>query len=519
MPKSSIFRFAAPVVGALALIVIASPASGQVLEHEYLIPAMGTKTQRFGASLAVDGDVMVAGAPQEDTNAVNAGAAFVFRWDGLLDTWIEEQQLFPSDPEAGAQFGSSVGVSGDLIVVGAPLEDNTNGSNAGAFYVFRFDSVTGAWNQEQKLIENGGFNGNKFGAAISISGNVVVVGAPECNGASGWDSGCAFVFRYTGSSTLWIAEEMLVDPDSRSGDQASAAVAIEGDLVLVASPHSAEGGNVDAGSVAVWRRSGGIWSFDQELTASHQSTGDEFGLSVAVKDGLVIAGAPLEDHSASLVDAGAAYVFRHDGKSYVEEVRITHPSPGASQEFGSDVDIRGNLALVGASHDDDANSDAGAACTFRFARRTWAFDQPLGASDTAANDHFGGQVAMNATQMLVAAADNDKASGGNDWGAVYGYLAAEISLEITPSAPAAGAPLTFTAFPGTPNDLVITAVMDVNGASFFLTIFPDLFASNHIWSTTVSAPDPLFRFHVGFRSFKVGAAGPIVFSEMAYVDV
>jgi hypothetical protein len=518
MQSKSILQFAPPTIGALAWLALALPASGQGLEHEYVTPAAGTSTQRFGYALAVDGDVMVAGAPSEDTQALNAGAAFVFRWDAVAGNWVEQQEMFASDPESLSGFGRTVAISGDVIVVGAPLEDNANGTDAGAVYVFRFDPVAGSWNEEQKIIEPGGGAYIEFGTSVGVSGTGLVIGSPKCDMSSGADAGCAYVYRWQSASLRWTAEVMLVDPYGGFFDHAGQAVAIESDVVLVSSPSSNEGGVKDAGAVVVWRKSGSVWSYDQRLTASHKTKSDQFGLSLVVKNSLVMIGSPLENSSSTLTDSGAAYVFRHDGVEYVEESRFTHPSPAAGQHFGSGVDIRDDLAVVGAGLDDTLGSDEGCVFTFRRARRAWAFDQSLGASDGAANDRLGGQVALNGSQILAAADGNDTASG-SDWGVVYGYLAAEINLEITPSSPAAGAPLTITAFHGTPGDVVIIAATDVNGTPLFLPIFTDLFAADHAWTLPTNAPNPLFGIHVGLRAIKISEAGPIVLSDEAFVDV
>lgn len=509
---------AAPAFAFGAVLLLIPSASGQGREHEYLSPAAGTATQRFGNSLAVDGDVMVAGAPHEDSFGVNTGAAFVFRWDAAAGSWIEEQQLFPSDPESNSGFGRNVAISDDVIVVGAPSEDNANGADAGAAYVYRFDAVLGLFVEEKKLIEVGGWTGNQFGASVGVDGTGLVIGASMCDMAWGVDAGCAYVYRYVGAPSYWVDEVMLSDPFGGWRDRAGHAVAIQGDLVLVAAPQSTEAGVNDAGGVAVWRKNGAAWSYDQRLTSSHKSPQDQFGLAVALRDDLVLVGAPLEDLDSKTADTGAAYLFRHDGSAFVEEVRLTHPAPAAGNRFGSGIGVSGRLAVIGAMYDDVLGSDAGCAFTFREKRGAWHLDQRLGASDAAAGDRFGGQVAMHDSQFLIGADGNDTPAGV-DWGVVYGYLAAEINLEVDPAAPAPDQPVTFTAFHGTPGDVVITAVVEINGAPYFVPIFTDLFGSDHAWTITVNAPNPAYGLHLGLRAFKISATGPVVFSEIAPLDV
>ena len=505
-------------LSAVALCGVPESAFGQAIEREYVTPIAGTSTQRFGYALAVDGEFMVGGAPYEDSNYVNSGCAFVFRWDPVAADWIETQQLFPSDPEADARFGVTVAISGDAIAVGAALEDNANGTNAGAVYVFRLDAFTGVWSEEQKIIENGGFSGNEFGTSVDLDGTALLIGASKCDMSAGLNAGCAFVYRWVNSWLNWVEEAMLVDPNSRAGDRAGYAVAIEGNLALVASPLANQAGVANAGSVAVWRESGSLWWHDQTLSASQKSTGDQFGISLAVRNGLVIVGVPFEDGSATLVDSGAACLFRHDGTSYAEEVRFAHPTPGPGQQFGRDVDVDDNLVVVGSMTDDAFGSDAGCAFTFRRGRRRWAFDQPFAASDAAADDHLGVQVALNDLQVLVAA-DGNNTVAGTDRGVVYGYLARELTAEITPSAPAPDAPVTMTGLYGTPGTPVLLVLVDLDGTSMFVPLLTDVFGVDHLWTVTDTAPNPPLGMHVGLMLFKISATGPLVASDTAYVDL
>jgi len=310
----------------------------------------------------------------------------------------------------------------------------------------------------------------------------------------------------------------LSDPYGGNRDHAGQAVAIEDHLVLVASPYSHEFGVKDAGSVAVWTESGFNWSHDQKLTASHSTASAAFGASVALRSGAVLVGAPDEDLDPTLPGAGAAYRFAFDGTKYVESARFTAPTPAPGQQFGADVDLFEDLVVVGAPSDDTLGSDAGAAFTFRFGRKAWWFDLPLRASDAAPGDRFGAQVALGGTRIFASVDGHDDA-GGADWGMVDAWFAGEVNLEITPASPAPGAAVTLDVFPGTPGDPLVAAIVDVASTPMFVPLFVTTFASDYEWSITGAAPNPAFGVRVGFRAFKISATGPIVFSEIAYVDL
>ena len=245
----------------------------------------------FGGSVAVDGNTIVVGASQEDSaasvvggnqndnSAANAGAAYVFVRSGA--TWTQQAYLKASNSGAGDQFGYSVAVSGDTIVVGAYGEDSAasvvggnqhdnSAQNAGAAYVFTRTGVT--WTQQAYLKAANTGSGDSFGFSVAISGDTVVVGA--------------------------ILED-------------SAASDVDG--------NPADNSALDAGAAYVFMRTGITWIPQTYLKASNTNADDRFGTHVAVSGTAVVVGAPREDSVAtgvggnqndnSAVDAGASYVF------------------------------------------------------------------------------------------------------------------------------------------------------------------------------------------------------------------
>jgi len=152
----------------------------------------------FGASVGISGDYSVVGDPGDGTMGSNAGAAYIFRQSGLH--WERQAKIFGSDTGFQDTFGYSVGIDADRIVVGAPYYDPT-GSDKGFAYVFQRAGDT--WVQQQKLISSGSALDDEFGWSASISGDVIVVGAP----GQPFGVGRAYVFRWNG--TQWAEEQVL----------------------------------------------------------------------------------------------------------------------------------------------------------------------------------------------------------------------------------------------------------------------------------------------------------------------
>ena len=252
-------------------------------------------SDKFGYSVAIDGDTMVAGATGEDTGANAAGSAYVFTRSGT--TWSQQAKLQASDAQAGDYLGWSVGIDGDTIVVGAFGED-TGGSDAGAAYVFTRSGTT--WSQQAKLVASDAGANDQFGRAVSISSDTVVVGA-SLEDAGGTDTGAVYVF--TRSGTSWSQQAKLVAGSPNGLDEFGISVDIDGDSVIMGATKE-DTGSQDTGAVYIFTRSGTTWSQQKLLKASDVPAYKRFGWAAAI-DGNTAVG------TSKLIDShtGAAYTF------------------------------------------------------------------------------------------------------------------------------------------------------------------------------------------------------------------
>ena len=257
----------------------------------------------FGSSVAASEDHVVVGATYSNAiSTVNSGFAYVYRRDGTR--WIEEQRLSPSDGTLTDHFGDKVAISGDRVAVSA--------WGLQAVYVFRREAE--GWVEEAKLVPWDAPAWNDFGRPIGMTGDVIVVGAEEDDEA-GARVGAAYVYRRT--NTSWLPDQKLLASDAwESGGSFGRAVALDGDYILVADPSHVrdEGGT---GWVYVFRHNGNQWIEEQMLIGSDTAIGDSFGNALALNDNLALIGAPYYD--GGFTNAGAAYVFRRESASWVEE--------------------------------------------------------------------------------------------------------------------------------------------------------------------------------------------------------
>jgi FG-GAP repeat/S-layer homology domain len=409
----------------------------------------------FGNDVAIDGNTMVVGAHWEASNApgVNgneaddslpkSGAAYVFvRTDGI---WAQEAYLKASNPGGEDEFGWSVAVSGDTIVVGAPNEDsdsigvnaaqNDLGDNTGAAYVFVRSGVT--WSQQAFIKAANSGNDDEFGSSVAVSGDAIVIGAPfEDTNAVGvnqppndtsTDAGAAYVFARTGAS--WTQQAFLKASNTTVQDYFGGAVAIDGETVAV-------GANAASGDGAayVFTRSGVTWAQQAYVTASNGDVGDRFGDSIDISGDALIVGAPLEDSNATGVNgnqtdnsldfSGAAYVYSRSGTTWIQEAYLKASNTGDFDQFGNDVAIDRNVAVVGAGPEDsngtgiggneadESAASAGAAYLFMRSGATWSQQSYVKSSNSEAGDLFGDAIAVDGDTIVVGAIGEDSSSVG-----------------------------------------------------------------------------------------------------------
>ncbi|MCH8046032.1 MAG: pre-peptidase C-terminal domain-containing protein [Planctomycetes bacterium] len=365
----------------------------------------------LGESVAIDGDYLVVGSPGGDDGFADAGAAYVYRFDG--STWLEHERLLANDPGEGDGFGGSVAISGETIIVGAAGHDAAALAGAGAAYVFVLEG--GSWVIQDKLLPDDGAAGDAFGSSVTIDGDVVAVGAIT----AATDVGAAYVFGR--SDSVWSQQDKLLADGGLAGDGFGAAVDLSGDRIVVGAPGDDDGGDA-AGAAYIFQRNESDWAFLSKLAASDSAAGDAFGASVAIGGSTVVVGATGSDN------AGSAYIFVEQAGSWSQQQPLSAPDASAGDRFGSAVDIRidgsGALVLVGAMHNKDAVDGAGAAYLFDRSGTDWNLRAKLAADDGATDDRFGAAVALGAQRLVIGSAGSDGFGGvaADDAGAAYAYL-------------------------------------------------------------------------------------------------
>ena len=241
------------LVAVFVSLALFSPAAmGQCyrLEQHKLNALDAATGDFFGYSVALSGDTLVVGSGLDDHAAgTNAGSAYVFIRSG--NAWAQQAKLMASNGAAHDYFGFSAAISGDTLVIGAPADLSVGTAN-GSVYVFVRNGQV--WSQQAWITAADGSPGDQFGLAVAISGDTLVVGAPYDNHTSGSDAGSAYVFVRSG--TAWSLQAWIKAGDAGAGERFGYAAALEGETVVIGSPDDSHTGVFHAGAAYVFVRNG-----------------------------------------------------------------------------------------------------------------------------------------------------------------------------------------------------------------------------------------------------------------------
>lgn len=357
-------------------------------QQRKLIASDGAQDDFFGAAVALDDGVSIVASRADIGANIDQGAAYIFDCGRA-----EQRQLLANDGAAFDQFGTTVAIDGDTVVVGAPLEEDVNGVTQGAVYVF-VRGGTG-WIQQQKLKANPLRNNAEFGHSLDISGNTIVVGAWKETVGTTDTQGAAYVFVRNGSN--WTQQARLLANDGTFQDQFGAAVAIDDETIVVGAIFDDVGANLNQGSVYVFTRNGANWTQQTRLSSSNGAANDNFGNAVDISGETVVAGA-----SRRHTFRGAAYVFTRNGSVWSEQQALTAVDGTGGDEFGFAISIDGNTLAVGAYKDDTLQfQDHGSVYVYTRNNSTWTQETKIIRDETFQFAQFGYTLTLDGDKLLI----------------------------------------------------------------------------------------------------------------------
>lgn len=372
------------VIALIAGAAAATPVLGQIEFVQDLLPPAVVENGQYGVSVAIDGDILVVGSRQE--------AAYVYELNEVTQTWGLIATLTSSNNAGDDDFGAQVAIDGDTIVVAAPNRPVPS-TQTGAVYVY--EKPAGGWTnmtEDAQLNPSGQSSFPRFGFVLDISGDTVAVG-------SGDERAWIFDEPAGGWAGQLTTPAILTDVDGPSDfDRFAEAIAIHGDTVVVGAILE-DNGAENAGSVWVFERTGpSAWARIGELRSSSPEVSDFFGRAVDLNDDRIVVGAYCDGPSCT----GAVFTYEKPvgGWMTMTETRfIASPLGSTVGHWGESIVLSGERLIAGGPLH---SGQQGAAVAYeRDVMGNWLMIDVVNNPDGDSGDRFGVSVDWSGTQVVV----------------------------------------------------------------------------------------------------------------------
>lgn len=423
----------------LALCAVSILATGTFAQDEFeelmmVVASDRDVEDRFGWSVDIDGNTAIVGAYADDYGDANPNMGSAYVYQLIEGEWTEVQKLFNSDQDDYDRFGWSVAVDGDFIIVGAYAEDHDAGdgaymSRAGSAYIFEKNDA-GIWEEVEKLVAADRAPDDEFGWSVAIHGTTAIVGAhiddkDEAGGDFMYHAGSAYIFDREDDGS-WTQTQKIVasdrspgfeyDPDHEDwNDRFGESVGIWNDYIAVGGPFASkayaferigdtwtevafltfpgiswldraapisidsitialgastedldedgEESIMNAGGAAIYKRTDGTWSYLQKLAPADRDAGDHFGISISTDGDYVVVGTHSDNHDEfdddEIENTGSLYVFELQEDGFYEEIKKLDASDREEDdELGISVAISG-INIIAGAFQQDQNPDGG----------------------------------------------------------------------------------------------------------------------------------------------------------------
>lgn len=348
----------------------------------------------FGSSVFIEGEFIVAGAPNQNNST---GEVYVYERTGGV--WNLKSQITGNDLQANDLFGSAVLIKNNYIIVSA----KGSNSNRGAVYIFEKNGNN--WLQKQKIIASDGQNDDYFGHSIAFNptNNLLAVSAVGKNTSQG------SVYTYSFINNQWSQSAILNASNGGAYHQFGFSLAIENSNLVVGSPFQ----NSSKGEVYIFQQNfNGTWSEITKLSDIYTQQGDRFGYSVSISNNTIAVSFPGDSPQRS----GFIKFYRRDFNGNWNVGGETLVGKGNDGNFGSSIQLSGNYLIVAAESEDvNGITNKGSAYVYfkssRYTFEHWEILRKIYANDNSTETLFGKAVSISNGSYVVGQPSKNNSKG------------------------------------------------------------------------------------------------------------
>lgn len=372
-------------------------------DSELLHDAEGLLGSFFGTAVAINDQYLAVGSIGDgETPFRRSGSVYLYS----TKNWKLLQKLLPIERGANFQFGSSLSIcpTKGTLVVGSPYAKiviNGVSNNCGVAHIYEIDVHLHLHIQALQLYPVDGQQYDEYGKAIAVLEDVIAVAAPFHN------SGRGVVYMYHRTDTLWVNHTVIsVDLDDVSCFGHS--VAMVDKVLAVSALHGNDAGERSSIFLFTLSNDGETWLQKSQIIPSKGSVGDEFGMSLALSNELLVVGSRYS--SFNFEKSGAVYLYQnYDSVGWSELAILTARDGKTFGFFGDTVAIDRNTIAVGSFGwtAPDSKDIVGAVYIYLNSDHNWSESQVLLSSHGTTNDFFSKALAINGEVVAIGAAGDD----------------------------------------------------------------------------------------------------------------
>ena len=323
----------------------------------------------------------------------------------LTGKGVGEVKLITNENSSGAYLAVTHGLDlqGNVLAAGGYVYRDHKGG------VWIFNRNGEDWVQTQLLeVQGGGGAQVGFGHSLDIDGDYLAVGAVNDNSGGIVSTGAVYIFRRNGEN--WDYQTRLTSNQLSTYSAWGYSISLDGNYMAAGAIYADVGGVNNAGRVVIFHRDGQNWTQTAVLQSNDPQVNARYGFSVDLLGDYLIVGCTFEDNHA-----GSAFVYHREGENWNLQMELHPDDRTANQNFGEDVNLQGNYAIVGANGDEGS---MGAVYVFLRNGENWTQQSKLVANDRQAGAQFGQHVRFSGDRILIGAVWDDL-DVGEDAGSIY----------------------------------------------------------------------------------------------------
>ncbi len=290
-----------------------------------------------GSGISINQNTLAIGSDEYSLGPVDM-------YEYIEGTWTYKQQLINPDAPTNisSDFGHEIALEGDIMAIGAPYWDDVE-NDVGAIYVY--ERIDGTWEYQLRLAREGGHidAADNYGTTISISNGIIVAGCSKEDVGGLISAGALYTYEKIGE--VWTQTQRVVAETPIQADYFGISISISNNTIVSGMTGHDDKGNT-AGTVEVFDKVDGIWTYTTKIFASDAAGYDAFGGSVKIHNDRIVVGAKSEDTGQN--GAGSAYIFDRTGGVWSETTILRNPTPEYDDRFGMAVALYGDTVIIGA---------------------------------------------------------------------------------------------------------------------------------------------------------------------------